>query len=382
MNYACKLVINRRVLTVTAPNGATCLLNLARLDKGDIALTNAETSVLAPIEDACDGKGVVDGYSLTVPEMKTLMSIRSKIASAITVTPDDMPIIPAVEPALTEKPKPVIVPTVDGKPITALTNHVIVETPVTPPGERKKRQRKTDSTILELYEDIRRASRAYGVDELERRINLLTEVKRKTDAKYKRMTYDVPSRIRAEIIEPTAVLKCLGFMPTESELFATEEALSGVMFDRFRKLLDRYGKGTPNAARLGCHAKYRITGLPLEDERDLRQIASEALSETLIKAHGDLIAGLDAADKALAEAIQGEKTSNEQEKARAGRDNAYRAEMRAAHEELNRAIHAAEQYDVDENVVNLLAGLRATLASRRNAFNAQQRLARLKGIEV
>jgi hypothetical protein len=49
---------------------------------------------------------------------------------------------------------------------------------------------------------------------------------------------------------------------------------------------------------------------------------------------------------------------------------------------LNVALIAAQNYDHDEKVIDLLKGLRATVASRRNAFNAQQRLADLKGIEV
>jgi hypothetical protein len=283
-----------------------------------------------------------------------------------------------------EKPAPAVAP------LPSLANHTATvtipeggEEYIGGPTVRKKRVRKTDPAIRTLYDAIAQKTRRYGVDELEMQINRLNAVKSWTDGSVKSVNYEIPTVIRAEIIEPSSVLHAAGLIwRGGSHWIGKPDMINSPMFETFKELLNRYGEGTPNADRLGCYAEMTIEGVAFEDVNQLKEAVSKSLSKVLIKAHTDLIIGLDEADKALAESLKGELTSNEQTKERAKRDNAYRASIRAAHEELNVALTAAQNYDHDEKVIDLMKGLRATVASRRNAFNAQQRLADLKGIEV
>jgi hypothetical protein len=283
-----------------------------------------------------------------------------------------------------QKPAPAAVP------LPSLANHTVtVEIPeggeeyIAGPKVRKKRQRKTDPAIRTLYDAIAQKTRRYGIDELEQRINTLNAVKSWTDGSVRSINYEIPTVIRAEIIEPSNVLHAAGLIwRGGSHWIGKPDMIKSDMFQTFKELLNRYAEGTPNAERLGCYAEMTNEGVAFEDINELKEAVSKSLTKVLVKAHTDLIIGLDEADKALAEAMRKELTSNEQTKERAKRDNAYRASIRAAHEELNVALTAAQNYDHDEKVIDLMKGLRATVAARRNAFNAQQRLADLKGIEV
>jgi hypothetical protein len=316
---------------------------------------------------------------MTIAQMNLWVSIRNKLAN---YKPEEkaQPVPAPVE----EKPAPAVVP------LPSLANHTATvtipeggEEYIGGPTVRKKRQRKTDPAIRSLYDAISEKTRRYGVDELEMQINRLNAVKSWTDGSVKSVNYEIPTVIRAEIIEPSSVLHAAGLIwRGGSHWIGKPDMINSPMFETFKELLNRYGEGTPNADRLGCYAEMTIEGVAFEDVNQLKEAVSKSLSKVLIKAHTDLIIGLDEADKALAESLKGELTSNEQTKERAKRDNAFRAAIRSAHEELNVALIAAQNYDHDEKVIDLLKGLRATVASRRNAFNAQQRLADLKGIEV
>jgi hypothetical protein len=316
---------------------------------------------------------------MTIAQMNLWVSIRNKLAN---YKPEEkaQPVPAPVE----EKPAPAVAP------LPSLANHTATvtipeggEEYIGGPTVRKKRQRKTDPAIRSLYDAISEKTRRYGVDELEMQINRLNAVKSWTDGSVKSVNYEIPTVIRAEIIEPSSVLHAAGLIwRGGSHWIGKPDMINSPMFETFKELLNRYGEGTPNADRLGCYAEMTIEGVAFEDVNQLKEAVSKSLSKVLIKAHTDLIIGLDEADKALAESLKGELTSNEQTKERAKRDNAFRAAIRSAHEELNVALIAAQNYDHDEKVIDLLKGLRATVASRRNAFNAQQRLADLKGIEV
>jgi hypothetical protein len=316
---------------------------------------------------------------MTIAQMNLWVSIRNKLAN---YKPEEkaQPVPAPVE----EKPAPAVVP------LPSLANHTATvtipeggEEYIGGPTVRKKRQRKTDPAIRSLYDAISEKTRRYGVDELEMQINRLNAVKSWTDGSVKSVNYEIPTVIRAEIIEPSSVLHAAGLIwRGGSHWIGKPDMINSPMFETFKELLNRYGEGTPNADRLGCYAEMTIEGVAFEDINELKEAVSKSLTKVLVKAHTDLIVGLDEADKALAEAMKKELTGNEQTKERAKRDNAYRASIRAAHEELNVALTAAQNYDHDEKVIDLMKGLRATVASRRNAFNAQQRLADLKGIEV
>jgi hypothetical protein len=316
---------------------------------------------------------------MTIAQMNLWVSIRNKLAN---YKPEEkaQPVPAPVE----EKPAPAVVP------LPSLANHTATvtipeggEEYIGGPTVRKKRQRKTDPAIRSLYDAISEKTRRYGVDELEMQINRLNAVKSWTDGSVKSVNYEIPTVIRAEIIEPSSVLHAAGLIwRGGSHWIGKPDMINSPMFETFKELLNRYGEGTPNADRLGCYAEMTIEGVAFEDINELKEAVSKSLTKVLVKAHTDLIVGLDEADKALAEAMKKELTGNEQTKERAKRDNAFRAAIRSAHEELNVALIAAQNYDHDEKVIDLLKGLRATVASRRNAFNAQQRLADLKGIEV
>jgi hypothetical protein len=283
-----------------------------------------------------------------------------------------------------EKPAPAVAP------LPSLANHTVTvtipeggEEYIGGPTVRKKRQRKTDQTVLDLYNDVNGYCRAVGLDDMERRISQLERAKDFANGKIKRMTYDIPTVIRAEIIEPTRVLRCCGPMPTESECLMRESTVDGEMFQRFKGLLDRYKKGTPNAARLGTFLTYRISSIAYEDVNDLRETVSEALDAYLIKCHTSLINALAKADEDLKKAMGGEnKTLNDMEKAQCGRDNAYRSAIVKAHEALNIALRTADRFDLTMETVDLIKAHREALVSQRNSFNAECAKRGAKPVEI
>jgi hypothetical protein len=274
--------------------------------------------------------------------------------------------------------------------LTSMANHTAtVSIPegeyIGGPGVKKTRKRKTDTTVLELYEDIRRFTRTYSLDELEGQIASLERARDFMSGKIRRMTYDVPTIIRQQpdMIEPTSVLRTIGPMPTESEVIGRKESFETPRLLRFTSILDRYKKGSENHKRLGCYAKYRISGIDYEDVNDLKEMVNEAMDEKLIEAHTRLITGIADADKALEEAMKDENlTLKDQDRAGSAWANHCRSLIRDAHEELNIALASANQFDLTMETVDLLKGLRATVASQRKSFNALAAQRRLKGVDL
>jgi hypothetical protein len=325
--------------------------------------------------------------AMSIAQMNLWVSIRTKLTNppAVESKPVETPApAPAIEAPKEEKPIPAVVP------LPSLANHTVTvtipeggEEYIGGPTVRKKRQRKTDQTVLDLYNDVNGYCRAVGLDDMERRISQLERAKDFANGKIKRMTYDIPTVIRAEIIEPTRVLRCCGPMPTESECLMRESTVDGEMFQRFKGLLDRYKKGTPNAARLGTFLTYRISSIAYEDVNDLRETVSEALDAYLIKCHTSLINALAKADEDLKKAMGGEnKTLNDMEKAQCGRDNAYRSAIVKAHEALNIALRTADRFDLTMETVDLIKAHREALVSQRNSFNAECAKRDAKGVEI
>ena len=368
---------------------ATCKVDRKALDL--IALDDDEDGEYKRVQKEGKGRGWFQ-TSMTKLQMELWASMKKKASAPPALPSAVQPSAPEVsqtptQPVCVAPGTPVaIVESANGMVTTVVQfpNHVVtVEHPADyQGGTKKKRVRKTDPDIVALYEDISGYCRAVGLNEMEARIAQLEKAKAFVSGKVKRMTYDIPSKVRAEIIEPTKVLRCIGPMPTESEVYGRDESFERGIFIRFLNVLKRYGKGTENHKRLGCYAKWRIAGIAFEDVNDLRETVSEALDEKLIEAHTRLINGLADADAELVEAMKGEPTEKEQENANCAWANEYRARIRAAHEELNIALQSADQFDLNMDTVDLLRGLRATVASRRNSFNAQAAARRLKGVEI
>lgn len=371
----------RKLWTVISPGGTkTIPLNLDIID--NVAINDDEETIIRKLK-IWGGMNVKFPYTFTRDELVILNELYKRTVNM--PAPTSAPVIAPVEihPPIVQTPAPVIAP--PATTLSSLEHHTVtVETPAGP-VQTKKRQRKTDPAIRTLYDAISSKTRRYGIDELEKRINNLSAVREWADGNVKSVNYEIPSVIRKDpgMIDPCAVFHAAGLIwRGGSHWIAKPSMIESEMFTTMMEIINRYGEGTPDAIRLGAHTEITIEGVAFEDIDQLKTAVSKSLSKLLIKAHTDLIVGLDEADKALAEALKGEKTSNEQVKERAARDNAYRAAIRAAHEELNVALTAAQNYDHDEKVVDLMKGLRAVVASRRNAFNAQQQLANLKGVEV
>lgn len=198
------------------------------------------------------------------------------------------------------------------------------------------------------------------------------------------MTYDIPTQIRAEIVEPTKIFRCVGPMPTESEVIGREENFELDFFLSYLSILDSYKKGTENHKRLGVFAKYRISRIAFEDVNDLKEEVSEALEDKLIAAHTRLIQGIIDADKALFEAMKSsdDMTLKEQDAATAAWANECRARIRAAHEELNVAVRHAENFDMTAETFDRIKGFEAATRARLEAFNALAASRHVNGVEI
>src|SRR5947209_2849757 len=75
--HVCTVSLNPHapVLTITAPNGKVCLINLDRARK--LGLTLAQMDLLSKVREAAGAT-----VELTIPEMKVLVSIRDKQGAA------------------------------------------------------------------------------------------------------------------------------------------------------------------------------------------------------------------------------------------------------------------------------------------------------------
>lgn len=318
--------------------------------------------------------------TMTTDQMKLWVEIRDALAN---YKPEPTVSAPTanldIKPALTEEKPAESKPAPAAPVLASMANHTATVEGTGPdyiggpsPNAKKTRKRKTDPDIKALYEDVTEYCRAWDMDTLIRRIKSLKSAKAFLSGKVKRITYDIPKVIRDEINEPARIFRCIGFMPTESEVIAREEALERGIYIAYRNILGRYMKGTDNAKRLGCFVKFRVTDISYENVNELNEEVSENLDEAVRAAHTRLIVGLDSADKALTEAQGDEKlTLADLDQAQRDRDNAYRAALRKAHEELNTVLRCAEGFDHDENIDTLIEGLHALTRTRAATFNAE-----------
>lgn len=133
--------------------------------------------------------------------------------------------------------------------------------------------------------------------------------------------------------------------------------------------------------------------IPFADSANaqLRELATERLRELLVEIHTSLIRGLSAAHtryhtavKQMEEATaKGEEVSSSTQETATNRHvGGVRACLRIAAERLDTAVKFAEMYEQTEQVADLLAALRATLASEAASFNAQARLQNRSVLEM
>jgi hypothetical protein len=283
------------------------------------------------------------------------------------------------------KPAPVIVePVKEEKPATAvaplpsLANHTAAvtipeggEEYIGGPTVRKKRQRKTDERMGAIAKAVTERMRVVSFSSMERRILQLEKAREFFNDDIEELQYDIPSLIRAEIPEPTRVIRSVGgVMVTEScALVKTKDMplLAG-----YFEILDEYAEGTPNAERLGCHSYYDHIEVSFKSREKLKGRVSRVADILLRSAHTSLINAIGKADDDLKKAMGEEnKTLKDMERAQCGRDNAYRAAIRTAAEKLNVALMHCEAYDTKMETKDLFKATYAAIASIKESFNAE-----------
>jgi hypothetical protein len=304
---------------------------------------------------------------MTIAQMNLWVSIRNKLAN---YKPEEkaQPVPAPVE----EKPAPAVVP------LPSLANHTATvtipeggEEYIGGPTVRKKRQRKTDERMGAIAKAVTERMRVVSFSSMERRILQLEKAREFFNDDIEELQYDIPSLIRAEIPEPTRVIRSVGgVMVTEScALVKTKDMplLAG-----YFEILDEYAEGTPNAERLGCHSYYDHIEVSFKSREKLKGRVSRVADILLRSAHTSLINAIGKADDDLKKAMGEEnKTLKDMERAQCGRDNAYRAAIRTAAEKLNVALMHCEAYDTKMETKDLFKATYAAIASIKESFNAE-----------
>lgn len=172
------------------------------------------------------------------------------------------------------------------------------------------------------------------------------------------------------ISNPASSFRGIGIHLDGSNWLMTAEGLASEEVQDFFTNMDEHKSFQ---GREGESPAYWHTMLRQEEYEKFVNIAQNKFCAHVRKLHASLIECIANADEALATAMKSEEwttlTAKQQETAQSYRNNRIRARIKNADKELADAIKCAEAFDMNENLTDLFAGLRAAIRSHRQAFN-------------
>lgn len=374
LTFDCKVEVKGQIKTIISPQGGK-RLNLDMTAINQIALYDDESAILEKMR-VWGGKCDRFGMTFTHDELVCLKALTVRCEEASQPIPEPVPEITVSTPTANLDVKPALVEEKPAAPVlTALEHHAAtVEVPEEDGGEYtggpKKRKRKTDPDMLAITKAVTARMRSVGLDAMEHRVSQLEKAAAFFNEEIEEVQYDIPTPIRAEIPEPTRVIRSVGgVMITESVAMAKKKDIP--LLQPYFSILDRYAEGTENALRLGCHAEYDHIEVSYGSREKLKQRVSRKTDKLLREMHTSLIKAIAKADDDLKAAMGNENlTLRDMERAQSECDNSYRAAIRTAAEKLNVALMHCEQYDTNMETRDLFKSMRAAVASQRDSFNA------------
>lgn len=145
------------------------------------------------------------------------------------------------------------------------------------------------------------------------------------------------------------------------------------LIERFLRLIDQFNDKQENP---DMRVRYRLRPYHNMSEEEIKNDAVQALEKEAASIHGRLIKSLDDATKVFdkaykeAEEADGHVTLKNREKFTLDKVRKSKAALVRSQKALNAAVSAAEQFDRTMEASVLLDGLRETIKSQNEAFNA------------
>jgi hypothetical protein len=222
-----------------------------------------------------------------------------------------------------------------------------------------------------LYHGIAASTNGGGGDAVSQKLESLQAAAEMASGAYVMLVYDIPTSKNHLAPNPSRMLWRHGFRLNFSCWVLPAKELEN---EEIAALLD-------NWAIAGI--KHYVIEYAESQMEVVRKIAAEKIDEELRRIHGSLIACIDSADQALKAAIQSPEWQAMDADARRERENyrcaAIRSRINLAVKEFAAALACAEMYDATERLADLLAGVRAAIRSRQEAFAIT---ASLRGIKA
>jgi hypothetical protein len=364
--YSCDVVYRtdskRTWLTVSYGTKA-CEIDLSKVN--EFELSEEEKFILDYLDEGRKEMG--DGFQqdLTVHQMGLLVNIRDRSKTTPSVKTVATPTAPA--------PK---APVPQVKAITAP-----VATPPKPASQANGAAANKEITVQATQAKMASlASYAIGVDFAETRINALTAAVKQTEREWSKLVYDIPASLNKQCPNPSSILWHYGFRLNKSCWVLPTENLSA---PAVVELLDHWAT-FENVEAYTLHVDQR-------DMKLMKKKANERLTEEIVRSHTALINRIANASDNMARAaekIESEMTEGTDQRTEAEknvlrlRDQAVKAAIRDAAEDLRAAIECAQTFDETENVRELLRGLRAAVDAEAKAFNADAKARGVSTVKV
>jgi hypothetical protein len=239
------------------------------------------------------------------------------------------------------------------------TNHTAVRQVEQAKAEQKLVEMAKSSTCEVTEARISNRVNGYGVDNAERRINQLQKVVKEVDQQYSMLIYDIPTSMNEECPNPSRTLWNYGFRLNLSCWVLPERGLNSHDVKELIALWKSHGLET------------HVIQYSKEAMGQIREIARTKLREEIVRVHQSLIERIGNASDRYKEAEKEllsratPATAADFERLEALRIGNVRGALTAAGQALEASVNCARMFDEEENVKDLLKGLRAAVASEK-----------------
>lgn len=308
--HTCTVTLAGRVVTVTAPNGKACSVDMVRARQ--LGLTRLQLDLLDKVRNAA-GQNI----SLTIPEMKVLVALRDKQGA---------------------------VKQVQQRTVHATANGVDQRTQVASNGQGEANRAEADLKRLE------KAARTLQGD-----VYMLI--------------YDIPDALSESCPNPSGQLWPVGFRLNKSCWVLPQASLDS---STVRELLAHWANYPTVECHIISYADRALAQIREIAAEKIRQRVVEihtsfikrldAASERLEKARAEL----DEVSRETPDVV----SQRDYDKLNTTKDNSVRAILKQSAAALEAALTCARLFDEEENVADLFEGLRQAINSQVLSFNA------------
>lgn len=197
------------------------------------------------------------------------------------------------------------------------------------------------------------------------------------------LVYDIPSNSKT-VPNPSGIFWRYGFRFTESVWIFTKQSLESSAVQKFLTDMREAQKTDPR------HETH-VTPIDRGATDQMRDLAWQRLAKRLQEVHTSLIQKLANANETLEKAEKefSERTAQkgtvswkERQVVTAKRDNAVRAMIKKAAQDLRDAVGCAQRFDATEKVADVIEATRRAIIAETKAFNAHASASRINPVMI